>query len=148
MKIENLIKKLRHDFPDIDFKKSDVAHWSPRENTVFYEDNSENLLHELGHAVLKHADFTQDIELLHIERDAWEQARVLAETYGLDIDDDTIENALDNYREWIHKRSLCPKCAQTGIQSRKNLVYRCINCDAQWQANDARTCGLKRRIIS
>jgi ribosomal protein L37AE/L43A len=147
MKIESLITRLVGDFPEFEFKKSDVAHWSPISKAVFYTDDVEKLLHELGHAILGHAEFIQDVELLHLERDAWTKAQELAPQYGVKISDETVETALDDYRDWLHARSLCPQCSQTGVQRREDLVYYCINCDARWTANDARTCGLKRRLI-
>jgi hypothetical protein len=125
-----------------------VAHWSSAEQTVYYGKNTAELLHELGHALLDHKDFIQDIELLHIERDAWEKARQLAPQYKVKIDDDLIETALDGYRDWLHARSLCPRCHQTGLQDSQTLDYYCVNCNARWQVNDARSCGLKRRMIN
>jgi len=147
MKIECLVAKLANDFPKFKFEKSNVAHWSPTDKTISYTDDSAKLLHELGHALLDHTDFVQDIELIHLERDAWEKARELASKYEVEITDDMIETALDDYRDWLHARSLCPKCGQTGVQSRDSLVYSCLNCNARWTANDARNCGLKRRLI-
>ncbi|MCL2451990.1 hypothetical protein FWD20_03980 [Candidatus Saccharibacteria bacterium] len=147
MKIERLLTRLVGDFSEFKFEPSEVARWSPTARIVFYTDEAAKLLHELGHALLDHADFAQDVELLHLERDAWEKARELAPRYGVKISDEVIEIALDDYREWLHARSLCPKCGQTGIQKREDLIYYCINCDARWTANDARTCGLKRRLI-
>ena len=145
--VNKLVAKLQRDFPDFKFVDSDTAHWSPTEQTIFYSNNLANLLHELGHAILNHKDFTQDIELLQIERDAWTKAREIAPNYDIEIDDETIETAMDAYRDWLHDRSLCPTCGQTGLQSVKNLDYYCVNCGQHWQANDARTCGLKRRKI-
>jgi ribosomal protein L37AE/L43A len=147
MKSEPLVTKLVNDFPKLKFEKSDVAHWSPGKKTVFYTRSDTRLLHELGHAILDHTDFVQDIELIHLERDAWEKARELAPKYKVKITDDVIEAALDDYRDWLHARSLCPKCNQTGIQSRTNLIYSCLNCDARWTVNDARVCGLRRRLV-
>lgn len=143
----DLAQKLSRDFPQFAFRESDVARWSPPEKTIFFAESSADLLHELGHALLNHADFAQDVELLHLERDAWEKARELAPRYGFAITDDAIENALDAYRAWLHQRSLCPKCGQTGLQNREDFSYHCLNCGAKWIANDARSCGLKRRLI-
>jgi ribosomal protein L37AE/L43A len=147
MKTKPLAVQLESDFPKFKFKKSDLAYWSPTFETVFYTDDDGKLLHELGHALLGHTDFVQDIELIHLERDAWEKARELAADYGVKISDDLVETALDDYRDWLHARSLCPTCNQTGLQRREDLIYYCLNCQAHWTANDARTCGLKRRLI-
>ncbi len=147
MKIEALATKLKKDFPELKFKKANIAHWSPTDKTISYNDDTATLLHELGHALLDHTDFVQDIELIHLERDAWEKALELAPEYGVKITDEVVEEALDDYRDWLHARSVCPKCGQTGIQSRSDLIYSCLNCDARWTANDARACGLKRRLV-
>lgn len=124
-----------------------MAHWSYSEQAIFYDNDAAKLLHELGHALLDHRDFVHDVDLLHIERDAWEKARQLAQKYEMEIDDDTVETALDSYRDWLHARSLCPRCHQTGLQDNQTLNYYCVNCPARWQVNDARACGLKRKIV-
>ena len=142
-----LVDQLSADFPELNFEASDRERWSPQNHTVYFTDNPATLLHELGHALLKHRDFNQDIELIHMERDAWEKAREISNNYSISITDDQIEDALDRYRDWLHDRSLCPECHQTGIQSTADLAYYCINCDARWNVNDARSCGLKRRLI-
>ncbi len=142
-----LAKKLADDFPQFSFVPSEASRWSPSEKTIHFQSgNDVDLLHELGHALLGHDGFSQDVELLRIERDAWEKARSIAPKYDVKIDDDAIENALDGYRDWLHARSTCPTCSQTGLQSAKTGVYSCINCDARWTANDARNCGLRRRL--
>jgi ribosomal protein L37AE/L43A len=140
-----LIERLRADFPDILFKTGRESLWSPEENTVYCArgDNA-RLLHELGHALLGHRDFSQDIELLHMERDAWNKARIIGADYGVEIDDQQIETAMDSYRDWLHDRSVCPKCAQNGHQERSGGLYRCLNCDTVWNANDARRTHLRR----
>jgi len=141
-----LAKKLCEDFPQFSYKAADICRWSPDEQTIYYiEDNDCQLLHELGHALLGHKDFIQDVEILHIERDAWEKALEIAPNYNVEITDEQIESAMDEYRDWLHARSLCPKCDQTGLQSRQTGQYKCLNCGKAWVANDARQCGLKRR---
>jgi ribosomal protein L37AE/L43A len=144
---QNLASQLNQKFSQFKFQPAARSRWSPTDQTIFYADDPAQLLHELGHAILRHNDFCQDIELIHIERDAWEVASRLASKFGFKISEDQIENALDKYRDWLHKRSLCPKCLQTGLQSRQTLNYRCQNCGARWHANDARICGLRRRLI-
>lgn len=147
MKKDQLIKKICADFPEFTFEKSDHNFWLPEEKKIFYTGDIARLLHEIGHGLLNHKKFVQDIELLHIERDAWEKAREIAPMYDFKISDNVIEDAMDDYRDWLHMRSICPKCRQTGIQSREKLHYYCINCDTRWKSNDARNCGLKRRTI-
>jgi len=142
-----LLSRLRADYPSFTFEESDIAHWSPTKQVISYTDDDAKLLHELGHALLDHTDFVQDIELLHLERDAWDKALELAPQYNVKITDTEVELAMDGYRDWLHARSLCPQCGQTGIQSRADLVYFCLNCETRWTANDARTCGLRRRLM-
>lgn len=137
--------RLREDFKQFTFKLDEICRWSPSENTIFYSDDDVDTLHELGHALCSHQKFGQDIELLHIERDAWEKALEIAPRYGIEIDEDTIENAMDGYRDWLHQRSLCPNCGQNGVQDRENGHYYCVNCFNKWNSNDARQCGLQRR---
>lgn len=140
-----LIKRLREDFPDILFESGKDNLWLPDERKIIFCSGDDiGLLHELGHALCNHFEFSQDIELIHAERDAWDKAIELGERYEINIDKKRVESALDWYRDWLHNRSLCPKCSQNGVQDQDNLDYFCINCDTKWQANDARKTGLKR----
>lgn len=144
----NLIANLATKYPDIKFVSGDTFRWSSSTNTVFYEPKSKDvisLLHETAHALLSHTYYRQDIDLIHLERDAWTKAKELGRIYGYEVDDDTIEDALDSYRHWLHTRSLCPHCQQNGVQ--KDDFYSCLICNQRWKPNDARTCGLKRRKI-
>ncbi len=101
------------------------------------------MLHELGHALLGHTSYKRDIELIVMEREAWEQARSIGNRFGHPVTDEIIEDALDTYRDWLHRRSLCPNCAMTGIQT-DNYTYHCPTCTQSWRVNEARTCQLKR----
>jgi hypothetical protein len=106
------------------------------------------LLHEVAHAVLGHKEFKRDIDLVKIEREAWDYVgSTLAPKYGLTTDEDTVEDAIDTYREWLHARSTCPECRQTGIQT-DSAKYHCLNCNHDWRVNDARRCGLKRYAVT
>lgn len=148
-KTNSLNARLASDFPTIHFETSEDFYWSPATKTVFSpevtsDDERLTLLHEVAHAVLAHNDFKRDIDLLKIEREAWEYVRTtLAPTYGLKTDDETVENAIDTYREWLHARSKCPNCSMTGIQT-ETSNYHCLSCDQDWRVNEARRCGLKR----
>ncbi len=120
--------------------------WSPKEQTIYYETTGDtiSLLHEVAHAALGHKDYSRDIELLKMERQAWDYtAGTLASAYGISVPNDYIEQMLDTYRDWLHDRSLCPNCEANGIQSDKKQ-YRCLACGTQWHVNDARTCALRR----
>lgn len=145
--IPSLVSKLQTDFPELTFLPDQTFKWSPHESTITYIENSNDtasLLHEMGHAVLGHEYYTKDIELIEMERDAWEYARsALSERYHTHIDGDVIQQALDTYREWLHARSTCPHCQATGVQSIKNH-YKCVACQGKWRVNDARICALRR----
>lgn len=146
----SLIQRLKSDYPQFVFKKSDRFLWSPSDRTVFYSGtNSDNsfLLHELSHGLLGHAGYNKDIELISMERAAWDRAASIASTYDDAIDEDTIESTLDSYREWLHARSTCPHCKATGLQVKKQ-VYHCPACQHSWRVNEARICGLKRTDLS
>jgi hypothetical protein len=144
----SLVAKLQADFPDIHFVKSDMFRWSPDEQTVYVGEmrsdrDSATILHELGHAMCGHSDFAHDIDLLKMEREAWTKAQATSQQYEITIDEDTVEEALDTYRDWLDARSRCPNCGQTGVQEGE-AVYQCLICHTGWRVNDARQCGLKR----
>lgn len=142
----SLVKRLKLDYPAIQFKEGEVFSWSPSTNTILYRTtgSAQDLIHELAHAVLSHTDYRRDIELVAIERDAWEKALTdLGPTYGIDLSRDVIEESMDSYRDWLHARSTCPNCQATGLESDKHL-YFCPACRSNWTVNEARTCGLRR----
>jgi hypothetical protein len=142
--INSLLPKLTTDFPAIQFAAGDEFRFSPREKTVYYPtDNAPLLLHELSHALLGHESYSRDIDLLRMERDAWEKARQLAPTYGVTIAEETVQDHLDSYRDWLHDRSTCPSCLATGRQT-GTQSYHCDACGQDWRVNEARLCGLKR----
>lgn len=149
--ITSLITILKADFPDYSFEPSDEFRWSPPGKTIYYDPRSNDpasLLHELSHAILGHADYLRDIQLLEMERDAWHFAKTqLGPAYATPIGEASIEDALDTYRDWLHARSQCPKCLATGIQSKKYL-YKCLACRSQWKVNDAKLCALRRRLLA
>lgn len=123
--------------------------WNYKNHTVTYDPHDKDaevlLLHEIGHALLNHHDYLYDIHLLEMERAAWDEARKLASTLGVRLADSAIEGALDTYRDWLHARSLCPRCGSTGVQDGQS--YTCLACHRKWQTNEARTCQLRRYHI-
>jgi len=142
--MEALISQLRQDYPDIVFTQSHVASWSPSTQQVSYNDHKEevaawSILHEIGHALLGHASYNSDVELLYKEREAWNEAKRLASKYHLIIDNDYIEDCLDTYRDWLYKRSTCPTCRRQGLQQSR-MQYRCVNCDSGWSVTTQRFC--------
>ena len=86
------------------------------------------LLHEVGHALSGRFGFRTEIERLRIEVEAWERARVLGERYGVDLDEDLVQDELDSYREWLHQKSRCPDCGLTRFQT-PDGVWHCPKCD-------------------
>lgn len=146
------LSTLRTSYPHITFvENSDHFRWSPQSASVFVaslssEEDLMTLLHETGHALAGHTTYTQDIQLLKLEREAWNIAQhTLAPQFALEISDKTIEKALDSYRDWLHARSICPQCGSTGVQN-DETHYRCLACGSIWKVNDARTCRLRRYI--
>jgi hypothetical protein len=148
--ITSLATKLQSDFPAYTFIDSDTFRWSPETKTIFFDHSSNDnasLLHELSHAVLDHANYLKDISLIEMERDAWKFAvEELAEKYNVTITDETVQDSLDTYRDWLHARSTCPECQATGVQSKKDS-YKCLICGTNWRVNEARLCALRRYKI-
>lgn len=147
LSISTLISKLRDDHPGILFAAGTEFRWDPLERTVYVDVNSDDapaLLHETAHGLLEHNNYRRDLELLRLEREAWSYAKtVLAPKYTVEVSDDTIQDALDTYRDWLHARSNCPDCAATGYQSAPT-EYTCPSCHTTWLVNDARSCELRR----
>ena len=139
-----LISRLQHDYPSLSFQKDTEARWSFADKTVFYTLNTGQeatwtLLHELGHALLGHASYASDVELLQKEVAAWEKARELARRYAIRIEETYAENCLDTYRDWLHRRSACPECSLQGIQQ-SSALYDCFNCQTTWKVTEQRFC--------
>lgn len=145
--IKSIIKQINLDHPDIIIKPGQQSLWSPSDNTIFYEPKDKNrsisLLHELAHALLRHNDYDQDIQLLVMERKAWEYTKKIAPKYRIKISEEIIQENLDSYRQWLHDRSTCPKCHNNGNQINQK-TYKCPACSNKWQVNEARSCSLKR----
>ena len=145
----SLILRLKADYPQFTFKPAGRFLWSPSEQTIYYTDEADSygfLLHELSHGLLGHADYGYDVELIAMERAAWDRAIGLAKNYDLAIDNELVQSTLDTYRDWLHARSTCPNCQATGLQTKK-LNYTCPACRHNWRVNEARICGLKRSAI-
>lgn len=116
-------------------------------------------LHELGHALCKHKDYTRSVERIKIESAAWERAKtVLSELHvraqgsskrvkikswcgdcnGKDVvlaevlpewDEEFVQEKLDTYRDWLHVESRCKKCGLTMYQT-KDEKWHCPRCEA------------------
>jgi len=143
--MKQLLKQLQTDYPSLKFVAHDTFSWSPSQQIVYYvADLSEvrgawSLLHEVGHALLGHTDFTNDFDLLQMEVAAWTKAVELGKHYGVNIDDDHVQDCLDTYRDWLHQRSTCPTCGAVSLQQ-DSRTYRCHNCSEAWQVAQNRHC--------
>lgn len=152
-KITSLAQKLRNSASGIPhlanftLQRGEVFGWNHSACAITYNPDDPSasafLLHEFGHAVLNHAAYRNDTDLLRMERAAWNQALSLSESYAITISDELVEDALDTYRDWLHDRSLCPTCSATGLQTGP-LSYRCLACETTWRVNEARSCALRR----
>lgn len=146
-----LIVQLKADFPQLFFVESSQFSWHAGSRNISYsrtplqEDRGIwAILHELGHALLEHADYESDIELLQFEVAAWEKAHELAACYSLNIDQGYIEDCLDSYRDWLHVRATCPTCYGRSLQSSRH-TYHCHNCGTNWHVTRSRFCRPYRR---
>jgi hypothetical protein len=152
-KITSLVRSLKSNaasepqLRSLTLKKGELFSWNHAACVITYNPQAENaeayLLHEFSHALLEHKEYAQDIELLKMERAAWDKALILASTLNMEIDEDLIESALDTYRDWLHDRSTCPGCGAAGIETSKQQ-YGCITCHTTWRVNEARDCSLRR----
>jgi len=150
--MHNLLPKLTADFPGITFRTGATFRWSSKDKRIVYRaDFSKepaglwSLLHEVGHAKLDHSTYQSDFELLQMEVAAWEAARELAQTYGHQIDPDHIQDCLDTYRDWLHRRSTCPTCGVRSLQETARQ-YACFNCDTRWNVSASRFCRPYRKL--
>ncbi|MBR2725635.1 hypothetical protein IKE97_03330 [Candidatus Saccharibacteria bacterium] len=128
---ERLFNQVRNDFPDFSFRQGKKFAFRPPTTVIIGPDEAHDdllLLHEVSHAVLKHRDFKTNIERLKMESEAWEKAKELANKYKIEVDEDFIQDELDTYRDWLHKKSRCPKCGLTRFQTPDGL-YHCPRCE-------------------
>lgn len=151
--MKNLLKKLEADFPDIKFTEGDSFFWSAGDRSVTYavvstqpEIAQWSLLHEVSHGILNHIDYKSDFELVKLEVAAWQHAKSLSKRYGIKIDPEHIQDCLDTYRDWLHRRSSCPKCSLVNTQSDPR-TYKCYNCKTVWNVSSSRFCRPYRRQL-
>ncbi len=141
-----LVVHIGSDYPHLELVESNQFAWHAQKQRLAYKVSSKNtmqnifsLLHELGHAVLGHKDYTYDIELLKLEVAAWEKARELSANYDITLDEDYIQDCLDTYRDWLHLRATCPTCYARSLQASARH-YRCFNCQTEWGVTRSRLC--------
>lgn len=147
-----LLTRLSELIPGVEFVADDAFTWSPATRAVHYQgqqlNNTEGqarLLHESGHALCNHTTYISDFSLLQMELDAWEKAKVLAQQMGLRLPAEFIEDCLDTYRDWLHRRSTCPTCGSVSMQQSSHY-YRCHNCMSSWNVTAERFCRPYRRL--
>lgn len=149
--MNQILNKLLIDYPDIIFVQSNSFMWSPSNRTISYKVGTKpqyswKLLHELGHAQLNHNDYNSDVELLTIEAAAWQEASIIASKYNLSIPGDFVQDCLDTYRDWLFKRSKCPKCESICFQKDAHH-YQCFNCTHIWAVTSQQLCRPYRRSL-
>ncbi len=142
--MENLIAKLRPLVGGASFVKGDGFYWSPKTRTITYidkesEQNNWALIHEAAHAKLGHTNYSSDFELLKLEVEAWGEAKDLSKEVDLAIDENHIQDCLDTYRDWLHRRSTCPSCSVVSLQI-TDRSYQCHNCSTAWSVSSSRFC--------
>lgn len=126
-----LLEKLKVDYPDLRFVDGKKFAFRPPRTIVLGPPEPSSgllLLHEVSHAICGHKDFKMDIERLKMEVEAWEKAKELASSYGVDVDEDLIQEELDTYRDWLHQKSRCPDCGLTRFET-SDGVYHCPRCE-------------------
>lgn len=148
---KQLAKRIQKDFTALEFEQASQFSWHAGKQAISYNETLLGssrgiwaLLHEIGHAQLKHSDYESDVELLRMEVNAWDQARELARDYEVAVDDNYVEDALDSYRDWLHLRSTCPACHQRCTQQDPH-TYVCHNCASSWHVTRSRHCRPYRK---
>ena len=156
----NFLQKLISDYPQfrfcLDQKRFSFRYNEPK-SAIFIGPPQPffalQTLHELGHALSHHKDYTTHIKRLKIESEAWEVAKTVLENYqeqaknlqnssnpseksaGKELesilpewDQGYVEDCLDTYRDWLHTKSKCKRCGQTRYQT-KDGKYHCPFCE-------------------
>lgn len=150
MATPDIIRTLAALLPHVTFIDDTAFTWSPENQSVHFQRDSlddvhgqARLLHEVGHALLGHTSYQTDFSLLTMELEAWECAKKVATQLGIKIGQEHIENCLDTYRDWIHRRSTCPACGGASFQQ-DATIYHCHNCDSRWRVSPSRFCRAYR----
>ena len=125
------LAKIKNNYPELVFKAGKRFSFRPPRTVVVGPEEPQDellLLHELGHALSRHVMFDTGAKRLKMEREAWEKARVLAAVYSVEFDDSLVEAELDTYRDWLDKKSRCPRCGLTRYQT-PDGTYHCPRCE-------------------
>ena len=138
--LKRFIARLKKDYPNFKFKSAKLENWSPKTRTISFDNRQPEqqikygLLHELAHEILEQKNYSSDLELLKMEAQAWHLAAKIGRKYRVKINEEHIQNCLDTYRDWLHKRSECPICGMHVIQQNVS-TYKCFNCGQTWQVS-------------
>ena len=125
------LAKIKSDHPEFNFRRGKRFSFRPPKTIIVgpsEKDDELLLLHELGHAMSGHKTFNTGAERLKMEREAWEKARELASSYGVEFDDSLAEAELDTYRDWLDKKTRCKKCGLTCYQTPDGVIH-CPRCE-------------------
>lgn len=128
---KDLLSQLKHDYPELRFIDGKKYAFRPPRTIILESKDSRNdylLLHEVAHAICKHKFFKTDVERLRMESEAWEKAKELASYYDVEMNEDLVQDELDTYRNWLHKKSRCPNCGLTRFQTSDGR-YHCPQCN-------------------
>ncbi|MHB1865147.1 MAG: hypothetical protein ACYCPS_03210 [Candidatus Saccharimonadales bacterium] len=148
--MDNLITRIKAKYSNLTFTPSDSYYWSPESKEIFYDKtasgkvNEWSLIHETGHALMNHSSYDADYMLIKLEIEAWEKAKEVADLLGIVIDEEHIQDCLDTYRDWLYKRSICPKCSNQSLQENDFKHYHCFNCHTRWSVSSSRFCRTYR----
>lgn len=125
------LAQIKNDFGDFHFKAGKKFAFRPPKTIIIGPEepyDSLLLLHELGHALSLHRDFSTDAKRLKMELEAWDKARELADKYEISFNEDLMESQLETYRNWLDTKSKCPICGLTRYQT-PNGDYHCPVCE-------------------
>lgn len=128
---DEFLEMLRAEFPEFAFRAGRRFSFRYPKSIYFDQDDERGellILHELGHAILRHRDFKTGAERLKMEQAAWEKARELSERFAIPLDEDLAQAELDTYRDWLDKKSRCPRCGLTRYQT-PDGAYHCPRCE-------------------
>lgn len=150
--MEKIVSELSKLYPAFQYRAGQRFSWSPLTKEIFYDPEKSqetqvwSILHETGHAILGHYTYKSDLELIRLEIAAWEKAKEIARDLQIVIDEEHLQDCLDTYRDWLHERSICPKCSTKSLQDDDCRHYQCFNCHARWRVSPSRFCRAYRSV--
>ncbi len=127
----DFFERVKGDYPEFAFKfDQKFAFVPPRRIKIGPPEEGAELLflHEVGHAILGHRTFGTEVERLKMEVAAWEKARELTNLYGVEFDEEKMQEELDTYRDYLHAKSRCPRCGLTRYVT-PDGEFHCPRCE-------------------